>query len=366
MRLKTYPSLIRDVLTDRLHDESVALDEIADQLDFREPPAARELRRLGRLAHARSVELLRPAFTLIELLVVTAIVGILVALIMPAIHAAREAARRAHCQNNLKQLGLALHTYEQSHAVLPAGRFGTQRWSSLSQLLPHLDAGQQWNAINFAFPAVTATSSPPSQNATAVASILEIFLCPSDEHIRWNPQCGPTNYLANSGTGSAGRGRFDLADGIFLDRRCVSLREITDGTHATAAFSETIKGAGVNNVGPAPAEFARQFAIVGRPREPTESNCRQATAWRGERGSQWSAGDLLIAAYNHHWPPNSPDRDCTNHDADQALASARSRHAGGVNLLLCDGHVRFVSQSIDQQLWRALATRAGAEQVDDF
>lgn len=301
----------------------------------------------------------RKAFTLIELLAVIAIVGVLVALLLPAVQRAREAARRIHCANNLKQLGLALHNYESAYRLFPPGRFGNRSWSSLSQLLQFIEAGQQFNAINFSF------APPTAQNATAIASNIELFLCPSDGSSRWTTAVSPTNYVGNVGSGTIDNGNIANADGIFFDGRCLRTQEIGDGLHSTAAFSETIKGRGTSNVGSAPKDSPYQFAIVGNPLIPNESNCNAATAWRGERASEWCNGTYILASYNHYWTPNARKPDCTNHDGDKAITAARSWHTSGVNVLMCDGRVTFVSSNVELRAWRAIATRAGVELVNE-
>jgi prepilin-type N-terminal cleavage/methylation domain-containing protein/prepilin-type processing-associated H-X9-DG protein len=310
-------------------------------------------------------------FTLIELLVVMAVIAVLVGLLLPAAQKAREAARRMQCNSNLKQIGLALHNYETSLGMLPAGRTNFPHlWSSLAQLLPYMDGGVQYNLINFSFPAVPLAASPTPVNTTATATVFELLLCPSDPQRQWNVSFGPTNYVGNAGTGTINGGSFrtdagtEQPEGVFFDRHCVLLRDVSDGTSNTVAFSETVKGSGANNTGPVPQDPKSQFALIGvASTDITEASCETATQWVGDRGSEWARGSFIMAAYNHFYPPNSPKFDCTNPGRAKAITAARSYHTGGVNVLLCDGHVRFVSDSVDMALWRALSTRNGSEQT---
>src|SRR5262245_17288884 len=119
----------------------------------------------------------RTAFTLIELLVVIAIIAILIALLLPAVQIAREAARRTQCRNNLKQIGLALHNYHDANRTLPPSRFGGMEYSALSYILPELERGSVFNAINYLVPPPAPGTAPVFHpaNATARAYILDGF-----------------------------------------------------------------------------------------------------------------------------------------------------------------------------------------------
>jgi prepilin-type N-terminal cleavage/methylation domain-containing protein len=139
-------------------------------------------------------------FTLIELLVVIAIIAILIALLLPAVQMAREAARRAQCKNNLKQIGIALHNYLESHGVLPQSRlgnlpFGSFAYSAHSRLLVQLEQGTLYNSINF------SRNWSHAQNVTVAASPVELFLCPSDPNSLTIPAgWAGNNYRANEGS----------------------------------------------------------------------------------------------------------------------------------------------------------------------
>jgi prepilin-type N-terminal cleavage/methylation domain-containing protein/prepilin-type processing-associated H-X9-DG protein len=319
----------------------------------------------------------RRGFTLIELLVVIAVVAVLIALLMPAVQKAREAARRIQCNNNLKQIGLALHIYETNRSMFPAGRTNFPHlWSSLAQLLPYVEGSQQFNAINFSFPAIPIANPTPTNlipvNTTATATVIEVFLCPSDPTRRWNVNFGPTNYVGNAGTGTINGGSFRIdvgpqkPEGVFFDVQCVQLRDIVDGTSQTVAFSETTRGGGQNTTGPKPENVRTQFALIGSSAtDTTEASCAAASQWVGDRGSEWARGSFFMAAYNHYYPPNSRIPDCTNPGRAKAIGTARSWHDGGVHVLFCDGHVKFISENVDLTVWRAVATRDKLEPISN-
>jgi len=300
-------------------------------------------------------------FTLIELLVVIAIIAVLIALLLPAVQAAREAARRAQCGNNLKQLGLAMHNYESTHNALPSGRASSPLvWSSLAMLQPHLEQSSVFNALNF------SVSPLAVDNRTGVQITVSTYLCPSDSLERIHPDFGPNSYVANAGTGLANGGSFrpqdgpELVDGLFFDRSVVRFAEITDGLSSTAAYSETIRGTGTDTVGAAPADPLRQYAQGAANTPLTDGFCEAVTLWSGQRAREWARGSFCFATFNHYLTPNSKTRDCTS-GAVIGRFAARSFHSGGVNVLFADGHVRFAKDSVNLEVWRAIATRNRGE-----
>jgi len=194
------------------------------------------------------------------------------------------------------------------------------------------------------------------------------FLCPSDGQGRLVPDFGPTNYVGNAGTGSINGGSFrvdagsQLPEGIFFDRNAVRLAEISDGLSNTAAFSETIKGSGSTTTGATPQDQQRQFALTASS-TITPSSCSGVSQWVSDRCREWARGSFIMAAYNHFHAPNSQQPDCTNTGRAAAITSARSFHVGGINLLFCDGSVRFVKDTVSLETWRALSTRRGGEVI---
>ncbi len=300
----------------------------------------------------------RPAFTLIELLVVIAIIGILIALLLPAVQFARESARRMSCSNNLKQIGLALQNYHASCDNFPVAR---NPWplvhSSLSRLLPYCEQESLHNLVDYSTP----LSSPANVAASKVP--VHFFICPSD----WAGGKVPgmsdagANYVANNGTGTVGFGLIASGDGVFT-QVSLGFRDLRDGSSNVAAFSESTLGAGSAGTGSTPLDPRRDLLLVPGGNDPTPAACSAASgAWSGKRGGKWIDGHYGNTLYNHFYPPNPRQWDCGNVSGNKALSTARSYHPDGVQLLLCDGSVHFMSDTVDLGVWRALATRDGGE-----
>jgi prepilin-type N-terminal cleavage/methylation domain-containing protein/prepilin-type processing-associated H-X9-DG protein len=327
----------------------------------------------------------RRGFTLIELLVVIAIIAVLIALLLPAVQAAREAARRAQCVNNLKQIGIALHNYEGTNNMLPSGRYGyPYLWSSLAQLLSNIEAANLYNAINFAFASET-NQLPYPANSTVESLVIRVFLCPSDGQDRVDPSWGGTNYVSCSGTGTLNNGNFNivagapLPDGPFYNTSTVRFAAITDGLSNTASFSETTMGTDTNTSPGTlpPANARRQFALFNTSGYLTGSLspslfllpntslsvCSMPDQWSGDRGREWSRGSFVMASYNHFYTPNSPYPDCTDAGRNAAITGPRSFHSGGVNVLVLDGHVQFIKNTVNLPIFRALSTISGGEVI---
>ncbi len=312
----------------------------------------------------------RSAFTLIELLVVIAIIAVLIALLLPAVQAAREAARRSQCTNNLKQLGLAVNNYESTHGRLPSARTGSPHlWSALAQILQHLEGGALFNAINFSHGTLPSAARPGDYaNTTATQTIIATYLCPSDpKQDRLDPGFGPNNYVANAGTGLQNGGSFrpqdgtEQVDGVFFEASAVRFAEVTDGLSNTAAFSETIKGNGIDSLAASPISKFLQYAQGPGATAVTDDFCASAmTLWNGQRGREWARGSFIYATFNHFYTPNAKAYDCISGNVGGRMA-ARSYHAGGVNVLFLDGHVQFAKDSINVASWRAIATRNRGE-----
>lgn len=293
---------------------------------------------------------LRRGLTLIESLVVIAVIGLLVALLLPAVQAAREVARRAQCTNNLKQFGLALNSYEAAIGSLPSvGPF-----SPHAMLLPYMDQAAIYHSINFSVDA----SDTSGVNATVRRVSCSTFVCPSDH----GQQGSRTNYAGNLGTGYQKFGY----NGLFGPTP-VKVSGITDGTSQTVAFSEFVLGEWMSH-DPRRVAYATPILLI----KPDELDlfgelCRgfrptQENIIIYDRGIDWVHSNLISTLYNHVNSINA--RTCTNLSLiPQGAWSAGSLHPGGANVVFGDGHVRFLSESISLGVWRVLGSRDGREAV---
>jgi prepilin-type N-terminal cleavage/methylation domain-containing protein/prepilin-type processing-associated H-X9-DG protein len=342
----------------------------------------------------------RRAFTLIELLVVIAIIAVLIALLLPAVQAAREAARRAQCVNNLKQIGLALHNYHDQVDSFPMGAslglnalprtyLAKQNWGYLAAILPQLGELPLYNSINFSV-GVQLSGFPWTINSTAIGSQVKAFLCPSD------PNSGGAYRFSNNYYGSVGTTTnltdkgvniVSLADhpttGLFAFQRCYAIRDVTDGTSNTIAASESTVGnssqtVGAKNVGLTNVTGVPAAAILldaSTDYNSTIAGLRACTAaWKAgqgidaRRGEQWALGAMCFTLFNTVAVPNSIE-DSWTYCSSIGTASftnyseADSFHPGGVNVLMADGSVRFIKNSINIRSWWALGTKAGGEIV---
>ncbi len=278
----------------------------------------------------------RAAFTLVELLVVITIIGILISLLLPAVQAAREAARRTQCQNNLKQFGLALQNYHAAVKVFPIGNVGNcvspspiTYWSFHAMLLPYLEGDALFQKMNFNYPSnccvFVKTLTPPNDISIA----LSVHACPDDSNARkkwYDPNYGYyalTDYLGVMGTAPKAN------DGILFCGSAVDIAYIKDGTSNTMIMGERA----------IPNDLYYGFTYCG---------C-------GDPADYIGTGDQILHT-QYGLSPGKPDGSHNYH--------FWSYHPGGAMFLFADGSVHFLNYSIDFNTYQALSTRSGREVVN--
>lgn len=291
---------------------------------------------------------MRRAFTLVEILVVIAIIGVLVALLLPAVQAARESARRMQCQNNLKQIGLALLNYESNHKFFPSGYLSDidadrndtgPGWGWAALILPQMEETSIYNAIHLDRPI------EDSSNIVRL-NVIPNYLCPTEDFRRtWTAKSpggtalcdvAESNYVAVYGTGEPGSD----GDGMYFRNSKVTTKDVTDGTSKTLAVGER-----THQLGPA----TWVGSVTGAVLYPQDENNQAQDVTEGGPGM----------TLGHAGEDATPGSD--NQDINQFY----SLHGSGAHFLFVDGHVSFIRSDIKYETYLALATRAGGESISE-
>jgi prepilin-type processing-associated H-X9-DG protein len=355
--------------------------------------------------------------------VVIAIIGVLIALLLPAVQAAREAARRMSCANNLKQFGLALHNYHASFDCFPGigtGGHGQAGASSLSnsmfsvqsRLLPYMEQSHLQGSIDYSLPLLLSDGSHGTGNTfgyhvrEVVSKLLPIMTCPSDQIRKALPMgkwvyidaahsdveeapTAPGNYVLNFGSDifrisatTEWNGEKKLeTNGLFYYNSCLGINAITDGTSNTMAMSEASSSDG-QTYPKMPLEEVQSNKLyrhlVGTNLTLTSSGTTLVAdhialasnygttdqSWSSYRCTSWILGIPYNCVYGAFLPPNSkvPSTNWMNH----GFYGAYSYHPGGVNVVLADGSVRFISDTINYETWKAASTIGAGETQTGF
>jgi prepilin-type processing-associated H-X9-DG protein len=286
--------------------------------------------------------------------------------------------------NNLKQIGLAMHNYHGAVGSLPWGHgpLGWNDWSAHVFLLPYMEQGALYNTINFAN-GINAANPGTVQNTTAQRTVINAFLCPSDTDKLTNAE-SHLNYTANDGNLAVFYGNNPAPNGLFAavpDAKIVTFADITDGLSNTAAFSERVKGIGngSNNnnggldmraptstwsnlsAGPANLTIPDPWYTACLPLDPRKTGTAQASIMI--QGEYWFSGHMMQGRYNHIMPPNKWSCNWNNNNNGNGASTVSSHHSGGVNVLMADGSVKFIKDSISAATWWALGSKDGGEVI---
>lgn len=298
----------------------------------------------------------RTGFTLVELLVVIAIIGVLVALLLPAVQAAREAARRTQCSNNLKQIGLALHNHHDSKKLFPSGHLhlpgatgGTMASDSTwaTYILPYMEAQNVFDLADFTLG--FGSGDPNHRNAEFSSTTIPGMLCPSNP-VGIDPWLtfARGSYVANNGFGPMQEAfatdkdkRPDEREGMFFLNSKMGFADMTDGSSNTAMVSEVINVKGTD-----------QRGVMHYP---------EGTFYHHDRTPNSNAPDELRQGAFVSTPQAPATGGFSSHDSRQMIVTARSNHPGGVHVLMGDGSVHFVSETIALNVWEAVSTPRALE-----
>lgn len=321
----------------------------------------------------------RRAFTLVELLVVIAIIGILVALLLPAVQTARESARRTQCNNNIKQITMAVHNYHDVYNQFPT--VGSASFSIHARILSFMEQSSVADSIDYRVAPTDPLNTVPRNTN------IKTYLCPSDPDQLPASLGARNNYTVNMGTNimyTTGdpahpnfgqppfNGPFSFGTAATFGSGVVGttsgFRDVLDGTSNTAMFSEKNKGDGSNAISmpeadtyrpgtyPATADQAMADCFAVNTQDLTKQG-------NSNVGAPWMSNSHSVTQYWHVMTPNT--RSCM-FPSLRIATTAGSRHPGGVMMSLCDGSVRFVANSVDLAIWRALGTRGNGEAIGAY
>ena len=313
----------------------------------------------------------RHAFTLVELLVVIAIIGILVGLLLPAVQAAREAARRMQCSNNMKQWGLGMLNHESAYKKFPLGSQNTRRRTYVVATWPYLEQSALYGQYDLTKDFFVAPNGVPSTTDGLVAKALSFYYCPSD------PNASGTNQIWRSDVNYRARLNYVVSMARWPEGATVSddQRQGLFRSHNTTALPPTPGAYGFRDI----TDGSSNTLMMAEVLLPATDGAGGSAANRDSRGDAMNNSGDGRWAFHTTLSPNSSSPDRNNEcGANVSLplqnlpcitatnlltvaVAARSKHTGGTQALSADGSVRFVSQSVDLSIWRAMGTIAGGE-----